>query len=204
MRTQHANERSAVWQTSDQIEDHVALMRRQVETSLKDPASRMLAAALVSGNFDQQPDPRTGQNVPVVPFHGRFYRAAVSWAEAKKLCRMRDYRCEVTALWNFLVLNVRYTSDQDGEDTYQTLRATLEAGAGDCDDMTIALAVLLKSVGFSEVVARIISLDGRSWAHVYPLVHIPRVGWVALDATEMGKPMGWEFKGAAAQRDFAL
>jgi len=205
LRTQaQSDRRAAVWETDDQIEQHVQLMRRQVERSLADPSTRMLAAAIVSGNFDQGIDPRTGANVPVVPYHGRFYRGAKDWASAKQLCEMRDFMCEVNAIWNFVVMNIRYTGDQHGEDTYQTLRATLEAGAGDCDDMTIAFAALLKAVGFEEVIARIISLDGRAWAHVYPLVLIPKRGWTALDATEKGKLPGWEFKGARAQRDFAL
>lgn len=193
-----------VWQTNDDIEQHVELIQRQINASLDDPSTRALAAAIVTGNFDSAPDPRSGQNVPVVPYHGRFYRAAKDWNAARVLCKMRDHLCEVTALWNFMVLNIRYTADQDGEDTYQTLRATLEMGAGDCDDMTIAFAALLKSVGFETVIARIISLDGRSWAHIYPVVLVPGVGPVPLDITEPGKVPGWEYKRPAAKRDFAL
>ena len=48
------------------------------------------------------------------------------------LCSARDEMCELTAIWNFWVLNVRYLQDSIGQDTYQTLRATLEAGGGDC------------------------------------------------------------------------
>ncbi len=193
-----------VWVTDDSIEQHVELIRGQVAKSLADPATRMLAAAIVSGNFDSRVDPRTGHQVPVVPFHDRFYRGAADWASARAVCQARDYRCEVIAIWNFLVMNVRYTQDQFGEDTYQTLRATLEAGAGDCDDFTIAFAALLQAVGFEDVIARIISLDGRSWAHIYPLVKPPRGAWIALDVTENGKRFGWEFSRPAAKRDFAI
>lgn len=196
--------RSAVWQTGDDIEQHVELIRRQVQVGLDDPASRMLAVAIVSGNFDQSVDPRTGASVPVVPFHGRFYRGAKDWNAARQICRMRDFMCEVNAIWNFVVLNIRYTADQDGEDTYSALRATLEAGGEDCDGMTIAFATLLRAVGFEQVICKIISLDGRAWAHIYPLVQVPGKGWVALDATEPGKLPGWEFRGAKATRAFAL
>jgi hypothetical protein len=183
--------RSQTYQTSDRIEEHIALIRQQVQASLADPATRALAAAIVSGSFDSGVDPRTGESVPVISYHGRAYRGARSWADARSLCAMRDLRCEVTAIWNFLVLNVRYTQDQDGEDTYQTLRASLEGGAGDCDDMTIAFAALLHAVGFEDVIARVISLDGRAWAHIYPVVLVGRQ-WLVLDATERGKAMGWE------------
>lgn len=124
--------RSKSWKTGDTLKEHVALIRRQIGLSLEDPATRFLAGALVSGNFDSAKDHRSGQMVPVVPFHGRFYRGASDWEAARSVCGMRDYLCEVTAIWNFIVLNVRYTQDQDGEDTYQTVRATLEMGAGDC------------------------------------------------------------------------
>ncbi len=180
------------------------MLRRQVQKGLDDPATRVLAGAIVAGNFDSMIDPRSKAAVPVVPFHGRWYRGARSWADAQSTCRMRDYVCEVNAIWNFVVLNLRYTQDQAGEDTYQTLRASLEAGAGDCDDMTVAFATLLKAVGFESVIARIISLEGRSWDHVYPVVNVPRHGWMALDATERGKLPGWEYRAAAERRDFEL
>lgn len=196
--------RAQTYQTNDRIEEHIALIRQVVQTSLADPASRALAAAIVSGSFDDGRDPRTGTSVPVISYHGRAYRGARSWADARSVCGMRDLLCEVTAIWNFLVLNVRYTQDQDGEDTYQTLRASLEGGAADCDDFAIAFAVLLHAVGFEDVIARVISLDGRAWAHIYPLVRVDRHGWVVLDATEKGKPMGWEFGRARAKRDFAI
>lgn len=200
----HSRGGAQSWQTGGDIERHVELIRRQINVSLEDPSTRLLASAIVSGNFDSRVDPRTGGSVPVVPYHDRWYRGAADWVNARALCAMRDSMCEVTAIWNFVVLNIRYTGDQDGEDTYQSLRATLEMGAGDCDDMTIAFAALLKSIGFEHIVARIISLDGRSWAHIYPIVSVPRVGAVALDATEPGKLPGWEFRRPAAKRDFIL
>jgi len=199
-----ADGRAQRWQTSNNIAEHATLLRRQVELGLNDPATRVLAGAIVSGNFDSAHDPRTGQSVPVVPYHGRWYRGAKDWASARQLCAARDYGCEVTAIWNFVVLNIRYTQDQADEDTYSTLRASLEAGAEDCDGMTIAFATLLKAVGFESVLARIISLHGDSWDHVYPVVNVPRAGWMALDATEKGWLPGKEFKGYAEKRDFAL
>lgn len=196
--------RSKSWKTGDTLKEHVALIRRQIGLSLEDPATRFLAGALVSGNFDSARDHRSGQMVPVVPFHGRFYRGASDWEAARSVCGMRDYLCEVTAIWNFIVLNVRYTQDQDGEDTYQTVRATLEMGAGDCDDLTIMFASLLKAVGFEEIVARIVSVQGDTWDHIYPIVRLPNGRWVPLDVTEKGKLPGWEFSWVKAKQDFKL
>lgn len=120
------------WETGDSLENHAALIRRQVEASLQDPQTRLLAAAITSGSFDDYRDPRTGQSVPVVPYHGRYYRGARDWRAAGRLCGMRDELCEITQIWNFWVLNVRYAQDVAGEDTYAALRSTLEAGSGDC------------------------------------------------------------------------
>lgn len=192
------------WKTGDKLEEHVALIRRQIQQSLADPATRSLAGAIVSGSFDSMVDPRSGVSVPVVPFYGRWFRGAPSWEHARDVCGMRDYACEVTAIWNFIVLNVRYTQDQDGEDTYQTLRATLEMGAGDCDDMTIAFAALLKAVGFEQMTAEIVSLNGDTWDHIYPRVKLPGGRWLALDATEKGKLPGWEFSWPAAKQSFVI
>jgi hypothetical protein len=193
-----------IWRTGDSLPEHVALIRRQIETGLADPSTRMLAGAIVSGNFDSVLDRRSGIEVPAVPFHGRWYRGAKDWAAARQICGMRDYMCEVTAIWNFIVLNLRYTQDQAGEDTYQSLRASLEIGAADCDDMTIAFATLLKAVGFEEIYARIVSMGGETWDHIYAIVVLPNGKRVVLDATEKGKTPGWEYKFSAAKQDFVL
>lgn len=194
--------RVAIRDTSS-IDDHAKLIRQQVEASLRDPDTRRLAAALVSGSYDWVTDPRGNRRVPVVPFHGRYYRVSAD-GRAPKACHNRDFTCEIVAIWNFLVLNVRYTADADGYDAYQDLRTTLESASADCDDFTIAFCALLRSVGF-ECAARIISQDGRSWAHIYPLVHHPgQNGWIALDATEDNKKPGWEFPNARAVVDFPM
>jgi hypothetical protein len=140
--------------------------------------------------------------LPVVPYHGRLYRGARDWRTARIVCGAKDDLCELTAIWNFVVLNIRYLQDTVGQDTYQTLRATLEAGGGDCDDMCTAIAALAGAVGY-ESVASVISLDGKQWAHIYCVIKTRR-GWVAMDPTETGKKPGWEFPAPAARQNFAL
>lgn len=72
-----------------------------------------------------------------------------------------------------------------------------------CDDFTIAFCALLRSLGY-RCYARIISLNGREWAHVYPLVEDPKGRVIALDATEEGKPLGWEWPTPAAVQDYHM
>lgn len=193
--------RAQHWETGDSLDNHIELIRRQVGLSLQDPETRSLAVAVVSGAFDQYNDPRFG-NVPAVPFHGRMYRGAQSWASARAICAARDDRCEITQLWNFWVLNCRYLQDVVDQDTYATIRATLESGGGDCDDFTVGMAALAGAVGYHSI-ARVISVHGQTWDHIYPVIKT-RSGWVALDATEKGKLPGWEYPNPAAKRDFAL
>jgi len=194
--------RSQTWETGDSLVNHIELIRRQVEISMADPETRSLAVAIVSGAFDRvQVGP--GSFVPGVPYHGRYYRGAADWASAQTLCEQRDDMCELTQLWNFGVLNVRYLQDAAGEDTYQTLRATLEAGGGDCDDFCILFGSLAGAIGYRSI-ARVISVHGDTWDHIYPVIKTRRGGWVALDATEKGKRAGWEFSSPAARQDFWL
>lgn len=181
------------------LSDHARLIARQVDKSLMDPATRKLAVALASGThgFVNLPD---GQgrlvSTPVLEYHGRVYRVA------SRQCKARDDVCVISNVWNFLVLNVRYTGDIDTYDTYQDLRTTLEAGGGDCDDFTIAFGALLRALGI-RVVQKIISLDGNYWAHVYPVAEVNGKP-IPLDATEDGKRMGWEYPYAKTAVAFEL
>lgn len=184
------------------LRDHIDAIAECVDRSLEDPETLSLARQVVSGSFDLGVDPRTRRKVPVVRYHGRHYLAAPDWSHARFVCRPKDNRCEVTAIWNFVVLNVRYVSDPAGSDTYADLRTILESGGGDCDEFTIAFAALLKALGY-DVKARVISVDGKYWAHIYPMVRLGR-RWLALDATENGKPMGWEYPTPAEVRDYEL
>jgi len=192
--------RAQHWETGDDLRVHIDLMRRQVVRSLDDPETRSLAVAITSGAYDSRVDPRTGGSVPVIPFHGRLYRAAPSWQA--QICRMRDERCEVNAIWNFVVLNLRYLQDVRGQDTYPSLRAALEAGGDDCDGFCIVFGSLLGAVGY-QVAASVISVEGGTWDHVYACVRL-RSGWLPLDPTEPGKHPGWEYSGPAARENFII
>jgi len=193
--------RQRVIETND-IQDHANAIREMVEISMRDPATRKLAGQIVSGHYEWLTDPRTGLQVPAVEYHGRYYRVSPN-TRPPIVCQGRDYTCELTQIWNFMVLNTRYTGDADGSDDYQDLRTTLESGIADCDDATISFCALLRSIGF-RCYARVISLDAVEWAHVYPMAEDPDGRITALDITEVGKVPGWEFDRPAAKVDFLL
>lgn len=177
------------WETHN-LDDHVALMKRQVTRSLDDPETHRLARQIRRGLSN------------IVTAWGREYRATPRTASAGD-----SDCCDIALVWNFCVLNVRYMHDPADFDLFCTVRHTLEAGVGDCDDMTILQGALLKSLGFREVFARVISVDGRRWAHVYAVVSGARSGGaprIALDPTVRGATPGWEFEQSKKTRDFRL
>jgi hypothetical protein len=188
---------------TESIQDHANAIREMVEISMRDPETQKLAISLASGNLDWVDDPRTGRPAPVIMYYGRAYRVAIDGSRPPAICQPRDALCEITQIWNFLGLNVRYVGDADGYDDYKDLKTTLESGGADCDDYCIAFAALLRSIGY-RCYARIISLDGRSWAHVYPMVEDPKGRVIPLDLTEPSKPLGWQFGQSKAVVDFHL
>ena len=187
--------------SKNSLDAHLRDIKRQVDRSTSDPETIQLAGRLVSAKYDYTRDPRSKVLVPVVQAWGNYYRAPDGAA-----CAMRDAYCEIQRMWDFLVLNVRYTFDQQEVDTFKTLKETLASGAEDCDGFVIAFAALLKSVGF-RVVARVISSQGGTWDHIYTLVGCPHDNpkkWIPLDPTVDGAVPGWEYPNAHARQDFVL
>lgn len=191
-----------VWQTND-LEEHVSLIKRQVDRSVADSDTQRLAVKIVSGKADRWVTHR-GQRWPIVEAWGEGF---VLPSAAQAPCRMRDDWCEVVAIWNFWVANVRYVFDPSAYDLFCTAEYTLRAGGGDCDDSTIGLCALLKCIGFEGVAARVISVSGTKWEHVYALVGLPKDpprDWYPLDPTVEGVHPGWQFDRIAEVRDFYL
>ena len=190
------------WETGN-LAEHVALIKKQMHKSLRDPELRQLALKIVGNRPDDYVlDRATGHEVPV----------AVAWGQAFRLpqvaaCGMKNEACESQALWDFTVLNVRYCLDPDGYDLFATAKYTLLAGGGDCDDMVILLGALHRLVGFSGLAARVVSTNGRYWEHVYLMAGFPKNNprqWVPLDPTVKGAVPGWQYKHSKAVEDFAL
>ena len=199
----HASTMRVEEHSTKNLDEHMRLIARMTDQSLKDPEVRQLAVKLVSGVYAYRQDGRSGREVPVVEAWGRYFRAPEG-----ETCSSRNDECEVERIWDFAVLNVRYVLDPVDADYFATVRRTLEAGGGDCDDLTILFAALLKSLGF-EVVARVISTKKApgEWVHVYPLVGLSKDNpkrWLPLDATVKGATPGWEYGNIASHRDFQL
>lgn len=184
------------------LDQHVGFIQRQVNKSIRDGESRQLAVKIVSGTYDRAYD-RKGKEQAVVRAFGRQFLAPPG-----DICPPRNEECEIERIWDFMVLNFRYVYDPAAVDTFATLKESLLAGGGDCDDATIAFATLLGSVGFP-VLGRVISTkdDPKTWVHIYPMVGLPKDNpkhYVPLDITVEGVPPGWEFPNIANHRDYQL
>ncbi len=185
---------------SNNLEEHVAVIKRQVTRSLADPQTTRLANKIIRGAPDGRVRGPDGSEHPIVRQWG-------DWFWLPELGPAGEgWRAQVKRIWDFIVLNVRYEPDPDGFDQFLTLRYTLNASEGDCDDMVIALAALLKPLGYN-VRGRVISVNGKTWEHIYALVHVPKTSsryWLPLDPTVPNAVPGWQYDRIREARDFDL
>jgi hypothetical protein len=49
-----------------------------------------------------------------------------------EVCKARDDRCELMAIYDFVKRNIRYTGDVTNKDTFQSAWVTMQMGGGDC------------------------------------------------------------------------
>lgn len=193
--------------SSKNLDEHLTLIKGQVDQSLRDGETRQLAVKIVSDATVSTRDSKTGQRVEVIKAWGKQFRAP----EASNPCASRDDQCEIWRIWDFVNLNFRYVYDPAEVDTFATAELSLDAGGGDCDDATILFAALLKGIGF-HVAARVIGTGNNGWEHVYPIVAVPkdanphdkRTAWVPLDMTMDGAYPGWQYEDIARHRDYLL
>lgn len=101
----------------------------------------------------------------------------------------KDFRGQVSRLFEFVRRNVRYVRDIHGVETVQTPEKTLELGYGDCDDSSVLLATLLESTGHPTRFVAVGTRNPDQYEHVYVETRIGN-SWIALDPTEL-RPMGW-------------
>ena len=103
----------------------------------------------------------------------------------------KDYLGEIDALFRWVQRNVRYTRDPFRVEVLHAPRRMLELKAGDCDDMTILLGAMIKSVGHPVRIV-LTGPNGRRpdlFSHIYLEAGL-HGEWIPLDAT-MPHAMGW-------------
>ena len=105
--------------------------------------------------------------------------------------RPKDYEGEVSALFDWVKNNIRYTRDIYKVELLHSARRMLQLKAGDCDDLTILLASLLEATGHPVRLVLVGSNPRKTdqFSHIYLEVQVRGI-WIALDPS-MDKPPGW-------------
>lgn len=95
----------------------------------------------------------------------------------------KDYVNEARRLHEYVRDRIRYVKDPDDRELVQSPTATLAIGQGDCDDKSVLLAALLKSIGHPARF-KAIAVDGDPrFCHVYVETKLGN-SWVACETTE--------------------
>jgi hypothetical protein len=198
------------YHTTKSLDQHVAIIKQQLDKSLHDPETRQLAVQVVSDRVVWRTVGRV-EGPYVQAWNRYFYDAAYELGP----CAPRNPKCEIVKVWNFLCapdpsgrVNFRYVYDPVQIDLFATAEHSMKAGGGDCDDAVILFGSMFKALGFP-IAARVVSTNDNpgEWVHIYPLVGMPKDNpktWVALDCTVTGARPGWQYPEIHSFRDYRL
>lgn len=177
---------------STTLAEHVWPIAELVQKGLADRTTYSLARKIAEGRPDTHID-----GMPAVEAWGMYHYLPEEGAYEGQY-----WEAAIRRVWGFMVLNIGYAPDPASFELNMSLELSLDAGEGDCDDMVIALATLLKALDFN-VEGRVVSLDDEWYGHIYLRVFTP-VGWMALDPTVRNALPGWEYPRPKAVVDFDL
>ena len=144
---------------------------------------------------------------PVIAFESLGPEADLAWSLGEQIAsQYPDPLQRAEAVFSFVRDRVTYTSDTDtfGYDDFaqsaDELAQTIEkdgSGKGDCEDMTVLLAVMYKAAGFRSAIMLLPE-------HTAVLVYLPdynqattffelngESGWIWAEATGRNNPLGW-------------
>jgi len=144
---------------------------------------------------------------PAIAFESLEEQADVAYALGEQMAsQYSDPVQRAEAIFTFVRDRVRYTSDVDWSGNEEFARNADELavsiledglGDGDCEDMTVLLAVMYKAAGFRSVIMLLPE-------HTAALVYLPdyndatvffeldgEPGWIWAEATGRNNPLGW-------------
>jgi len=105
-------------------------------------------------------------------------------------CKSKDYLCNTKTIYQWMLRNIKWDRDPDGKEMLRSPIVTLDRRVGDCDDHTILIGSLLKSMGMP---VRIVLIASRSYRpdiynHVLVETLAPingKLQWIAIDTTPL-------------------
>ena len=108
---------------------------------------------------------------------------------------------EITAIYDFIRDKTRYVRDPAGTEHIQTPPVAIdkikhgEIFQGDCDDMTVFVLSLLKSIGYPVMLISAGYRPDKQLSHVYGAVQVTDfkgTRWMIVEPIKLGVPIGWE------------
>jgi hypothetical protein len=144
---------------------------------------------------------------PVIAFESLGEQADLAWSLGQQIAsQYTDTLQRAEAVFYFVRDRVRYTSDTDefgseefAQNADELAKTIVEDGSGDgdCEDMTVLLAVMYKAAGFRSAIMLLEE-------HTAVLVYLPdynqataffelegETGWIWAEATGRDNPLGW-------------
>ena len=100
-----------------------------------------------------------------------------------------DWEGEARAIFEAVRRNLRFTRDVDGNETLHAAADIIRLGIGDCDDHTVLICSLLKTIGCDCRIVTIATDAGGEFSHVYPEAEV-NGRWVSLDAARQHPAFG--------------
>jgi hypothetical protein len=100
---------------------------------------------------------------------------------------------EIPAVLAWVKSNIEFRGEN--AETLQSPAVTLQLRAGDCDDHSMLIAAMLKSLGYQVQFKTVATqrMAPQQFSHVYVIVRDKRTGaWVPLDSTVPNSFAGWE------------
>jgi hypothetical protein len=101
-----------------------------------------------------------------------------------------DKAAEAKAIFDWMVKNIRYVTDPVHiEFIMSPAKLLTEVKAGDCDDLSIAMAALAEAVGIPARFVAVKTGANKRFNHVYPELYI-NGRWIAYDIANVSPDVG--------------
>lgn len=103
-------------------------------------------------------------------------------------CRSKDYLCNVRRIYDWMLKNIKWDRDPDGKEMLRSPIVTLDRRVGDCDDHTILMGSLIKSMGIPVRIVLVASYKPEVFNHVLIEALVPvedKLKWIAVDTTPL-------------------
>jgi hypothetical protein len=139
--------------------------------------------------------------------------SATNWALREAACYMigetaqKDEWAEAEAIYHWVQNHSRYVKDPQSIEMLQSPLVALDKWSkditwqGDCDDFSILLGSLLKSIGYPYNLRIASYSQDLVPGHVYGLVGLYNE-WYPIDGIQLGAQVGWENEAATMVRDW--